>query len=277
MLGPLLVYRAHRVRDARPNLLEQVIREATKPIQIFLTRSVGWVSDAWYAYVDVLDARAELAQLRIEQAALRRQVEALDAFQAENRVLRGLLELDARLPQPELVATRVMGGGAGPAARTLVVDRGRLHGVERGLPVVSREGLVGLVQLASWTTAEVALLTDPRVGLLVECARTGSRGRLRGDGDEAPVVEDVPRADGLSAGDELVTSGLGGVLPPGLPVGTVRQVELDARRSMLAGRVEVHAPLGRLRALSVLRSPIRAAPVATPKSEQPPALWGDEG
>jgi len=277
VLGPLLVYRAHRVRDARPNLLERIVREATQPIQIFLTRSVGWVSDVWYGYVDVLEARAELTRLRIEQAALRRQVEALDAAEAENRVLRGLLELDAMIPESELVATRVIGAGSGPAARTLVVDRGRLHGVERGLPVVSREGLVGVIQMASWTTAEVALLTDPRVGILVECVRTGARGRLRGDGDPRPLIEDVPRADGLSVGDALVTSGLGGVLPPGMPIGTVREVGQDARRPLLQGRVEVHAPLGRLRALSVLRSPSRAAPTATPKSEQPPALWGDEG
>ncbi|MEM1026123.1 MAG: rod shape-determining protein MreC [Myxococcota bacterium] len=276
MLGPLLVYRAHRVSESRPNPLERLVREATRPVQVLLTRSVGWISDVWYGYVDVLDAQAELSQLRIEQAALRRRVEKLDAAEAENRVLRGLLELEALLPESELVSARVIGAGSGPEARTLVIDRGRVHGVEQGLAVLSREGLVGVVQLASWTSSEVALLTDPRVTLLVECARTGARGRLRGDGEKRPVVEDVPRADGLSSGDQLVSSGLGGVLPPGLPVGSVEGVENDARRPLLKGRVSVHAPLGRLRALSVLRAPSRAAPAATPLSQQPPPLWGDE-
>ncbi|MGF1511928.1 MAG: rod shape-determining protein MreC [Myxococcota bacterium] len=272
---PLIVYRAHARAPHLANPFEHVVRTLTTPIQSGLTQSVGWISDVWARYVDLADARRELSSLRIQYGQLRRRLDELELVASENQALRGLLSLDQRSPESEFVMARVVGAGLGAGGETVIIDRGSLHDLRAGLPVVSEEGLVGSLSKVSWTSSEVILISDERTAVLVESVQTGARGRLRGNGLRVRI-EDVLRADGLHAGERWVTSGLGGVFPAGIPVGSVLEVRTTPDRPMLEADIEPAAGLRRLRVVAVVKVPQRAEPLYTPDSQLPPRLWSTE-
>lgn len=271
---PLLIYRSHARPMAKANVIERVVREVTLPLQAGLSSAVGWFSDRWYEYVAVVGARRSLSETRIERDRLLRELASLRWQVRENEVLRALLGLQQHAPTSHFVAASVVGAGIGPESRTLTIDRGLSHGLEAGLPVLGAAGLVGVSRMCSWSTCEVALITDPRVSVQVEVLDTGARGRARGDREARLVVEDVPRPDGLAIEAQLVTSGLGGVMPRGVPVGVVKEVSTEMDRPVLQGLVVPNAALTRIRVVQVVLDPERATVRFTPEALQPTGLWG---
>jgi len=233
---------------------------------------VEGVSFLWTRYIDLGNARRELGRARVRLRALRGRLAELEAVEAENRVLRSLLEIGAQRPDAEPVAARVVSAGFAVGARTLAIDRGAVHGVERGQAVVSPSGLVGLVQRAGWTSSEVVLLVDPRLTVLARVARTRVSGRVRGaETGQDLVMEDVSRDGDVETGDLVVTSGQGAVFPPNIPIGRVGAVSTDGRRRRL--ELDAAADFERLDWLSVLPATSPDRPGPTPPLLRPPSLW----
>jgi len=116
----------------------------------------------------------------------------------------------------------------------MVINRGTHHGVHENMPVFSMNGLVGKVTKASYGYARVQLLVDPNLKLSVMERRTRVVGFLESV-DGLMLSAMVPTHAGVKVGDTLITSGLGGIFPKGIPVGTVktvRQADLDVMRQM---------------------------------------------
>lgn len=269
------VYRAHARGPLQANAIDRVILAITGPIQRFLVGSVGAVSDAWHRYVDVVDARANEGALRRELALERRRRAALEVLEVENAHLRALLDLEAKNPSHDLQAAEIIGAGLDPGARVLRIDKGALHGLERGHPVLSGQGLVGRVLDVAWTTAELQLIADPRVSVPAKVLRTGARGRLRGRGgtlDFRLVLSEVLRSDDVRPGDRVVTSGLGGIYPPGIPVGIVTRLFTEEGVPHRFADVVPHVDFARLEAVDVLVRPSPSVPLVTPEPLLPPAL-----
>lgn len=274
LLAPAAVYRAHARGDARRNLVDKVILAATAPVQSLLVRSVGAVSDAWHRYIDLVDARRVEGELRRDLGRERRRVAALEVLEVENAHLRALLELEAANPEPELRAARVIGLGLDPGTEVVRVDQGALDGLRRGAPVLNGEGLVGRVLEVGWTSADVQLLADPRVSVPAKVLRTGARGRVRGAGGRAFGLElsEVLRSDDVQPGDRVVTSGLGGIYPPGIPIGVVTRPFTKEGVPHRFADIAPHADFARLDALEILLTPAPARPLVTPEPLLPPAL-----
>lgn len=269
---PLVVYRAHVVRPRDANALDRLVWTVTQPARRALVAAVEGASDLWYRYVDLAAARAELGRARMRMRELEGRLDRLEAVEAENRALDALLGLERQGPAREPVGARVIGGGFGASIRTVDVNRGAVHGVRRGQPVVDVAGLAGLVQRAGWTTAEVVLIVDPRSTVLARLARSRVVGRVRGAaGGQGLVMEDVSRDGDVRPGDLVVTSGLGQIFPPNIPIGRVIEVAVDDRRRRLT--LEPAVDFERLDWVALL--PHRAAdrPGATPPLLRPPALW----
>lgn len=182
-----------------------------------LARLNGDVSD----YFDAIDKNRALA---VELQASRAAAQQAGALAAENRQLRGLMKVVE--PQVRLIATaRLAGASSGGALRSAVISAGSRDGVRPGQPVRAASGLIGRTLETGGHAARVLLLTDPasRVPVIVE--RTGQAALVTGT--NSPQVEvrdrisdDVP----LRIGDRLVTSGDGGIFPPGIPVAVVSRV-----------------------------------------------------
>jgi rod shape-determining protein MreC len=116
----------------------------------------------------------------------------------------------------------------------MIINRGTHHGVKENMPVFSMNGLVGKVTKVSYGYARVQLLVDPNLKLSVLERRTRVVGFLESV-DGHMLMAMVPTHAGVKAGDTLITSGLGGIFPKGIPVGTVsavREADLDVMRQM---------------------------------------------
>ena len=182
-----------------------------------LDRVYGNASD----YFDAVDkSRALAAELQANRAPAQRTA----ALIVENRQLRSLLKVVE--PRVGLVATaRLAGASSGGAVRSAVISAGSADGVRPGQPVRAGAGLIGRTLETGLHSARVLLLTDPASRIPVIVERTGEPALATGS--NVPLLEVRDRVGSetpLRLGDRLVTSGDGGVYPPGVPVAVVVRV-----------------------------------------------------
>jgi rod shape-determining protein MreC len=202
-----------------------------------LSAPVRWVGGVSGAARDYLLAGAEVSQLRAELVAARTWRDQAIALRDENARYRALLAVGTDPPLPKVFAHTVL-DARGPFANTRIADVGAARGVSEGNPVLSDHGLVGRVTGVARDACRILLLTDVDSRTPVLIARTNGRAILTGDGGGNPRLNYLRTHDALREGDRVLTSGDGGVLPRGLPVGVVVKgfdngwrVELDSDAS----------------------------------------------
>lgn len=150
------------------------------------------------------------------------------ALIAENQHLRALLEMQERTEQSS-VSAEILYFGRDPFSRKVIVDKGASQDIEEGAAVVDDTGLIGQVSRAFPWTAEVALITDREQVVPVQIVRNGLRAVVFGMGyDGALDMRFMPVNAEIENGDVLVTSGIDGVYPAGLPVAVVSNIERNA-------------------------------------------------
>ncbi len=177
-------------------------------------RAADWASD----YLAAVDRNRRLTT---ELAAARAE---LQRAAADRRTLATLKRLDKVAdPARALIGTvRIVSATSGSVVRSAMIAAGRREGVIPGLPVIGADGLIGRTVEAGSISARVLLLTDPASRIPVIIVRTGQAALVVGTNRPALELRDKVGADlPLQAGDRLVTSGDGGVFPPGVPVGTI--------------------------------------------------------
>jgi rod shape-determining protein MreC len=194
------------------------------PVQKAMALPVDLVRTAWGDYLALVQVREENEALHRELAELREQNlqlrEALVASRRLEQIAAMRHEFEVPMLPTELVASDVS-----PWFRSVLIDRGRGDGVRSGMPVVSAEGLVGLVTATSRSAAKAMLLLDRQAAIDGTVQRSRTRGTVRGRGGEELGFEFVAREGDVRRGDVIITSGLDGVYPKGLRLGEVADVE----------------------------------------------------
>jgi len=221
------------------------VTDAAAPALDLLSRplaALGHLTDRARDFVTVYQDNRRLAAenemlLNWQQAALK--------LASENARLRELLKLTPE-PTTTFVTARVIANSGGAYVRSLMVHAGSENGVERGQAAVTGEGLVGRVTEVGSRAARVLLVTDlnSRVPVIVEGSQ--HRALLTGDNSERPYLRYLDARAGVKVGDRVVTSGQGGVFPPGLPVGLVASLDGEALR------VEPYVDLSRVEYLRIV-------------------------
>ncbi|SAK40554.1 rod shape-determining protein MreC [Caballeronia catudaia] len=186
-------------------------------------------------FMGAADLAVTSATLRSENAKLADKnlelsVKAGDAAQLaiENAHLRALLNLQSRASTDETPA-EIQYDTRDPFTQKVVIGKGSQQNIQDGAPVVTEDGVIGQVTRVFPLQSEVTLLTDKDQAVPVQIARTGLRSVIYGTpkGDTLDL-RFVPISADVQAGDELVTSGLDGIYPPGLPVAKVLRVDKQA-------------------------------------------------
>jgi rod shape-determining protein MreC len=178
-------------------------------------------------------AVSENQRLKGELKEMRQWRDVALALRNENARYRSLLGLKTDPPIP-MVAARVVLDSRGPFAATRLANAGSEKGVLVGNPVMSETGLVGRIVGVTGDASRVLLLTDTASKVPVMIDRTNARAILTGDGGPNPKLDYLRGQDPVREGDRVMTSGDGGVMPRGLPVGTAVK-GLDGRwREVLA-------------------------------------------
>lgn len=166
-----------------------------------------------------------LARENLQQAAA---LQELETVKRENAELRGLLQAKNRLEQTSVMA-EVLYSARDPFSRKLVIDKGLTHEVQAGSAVVDDDGVIGQVTRAYPFLAEVTLATDKDQAVPVQNTRSGLRAIVFGNGREGTLdLRFMPVNADIQVGDVLVTSGIDGAYPAGLPVARVASIERNA-------------------------------------------------
>ena len=238
--------------------------------QAFAKYSGEYVESLQDAQADAKDVRQKLL-LQAQRAA---QVEQLTL---ENKQLRSLLSLHERLNTVGVVA-EVLYDAADPYTRKLIINKGMTNGVKTSAPVMDEHGILGQVTRVLPLVSEVTLVTDREHSIPVLNTRTGARGVAYGESGGAPLLElrfMATNAD-IEVGDQLTTSGVDGVYPPGVPVGIVTKVE---RRAETAFARILCEPVGRVQGAKhvMVIDPLTDQLPARPVIEKPQPLGAIKG
>jgi rod shape-determining protein MreC len=217
-------------------------KSALAPLEETMTSAAGQVDRVASIFGDVSTLRAENARLRDADEQQRRQIVELQAAAKENAQLRQALDFQ-KSSGHRLVAADVIGAGPDALTRTMEIDRGTADGVKPGMVVVTGAGLLGRVREAGPHAANVQTLADPQSRVNVYLSKSGLQGTLTGG--PSALGLDIQHAIGVSAsaGDWVLTSGVGGSYPRGLVVGEIATItHRDTSTSDLAEVAWVNEP-----------------------------------
>ncbi|MSP80557.1 MAG: rod shape-determining protein MreC [Rhodospirillales bacterium] len=197
--------------------------DAVAPILDALSRPAAAVDNAIVAGREFARIHEENATLRTEVEKLRQWESAARHLENENESLKTLLGW-APPPEAIFVTARVIADTGGTFVHSMIVGAGARDGVKKGLVVMTGEGLAGRIASVGNHSARLLLLTDlnSRIPAIVE--RTRTRAILVGDNTDRPRLVYLSDGGAVTASDRIVTSGHGGVFPPGLPIGVVISV-----------------------------------------------------
>lgn len=252
--------------------LRQGVGTVLYPLQraLLVPRDALSLGRDYFSQVDRL--RAESAELRRIEAANAKTLLQAEHLAAENARLRDLLGARERAATRTVIA-EVLYDTRDPYTRKLVLDRGLQHGVLAGQPVIDAQGVIGQITRVLPLSSEVTLLTDRNATVPVEVQRTGQRSiAFGGAGPDLLELRFLSAGSDLKVGDTLVTSGLDGVFPPGMPVGHVLRIE-PAGASATYARVLVRPVAGvdRSRMMLVLLVDASALPPVPAPEPSPEA------
>jgi rod shape-determining protein MreC len=193
------------------------------PFQKTIVTTTRFFSDIWEHYfflVTVVDDNRILRKELQQAMVLNRQ---LKEASLSNERLRKLFNLQQKMEQP-LVAAQVVGKDPSPWFQSVLLDKGRDDGVEEGQPVINPEGVVGIVVEATSHYAKVMLITDPNSAVDAVIQDSRARGIIKGGASGFCVLNFVLRKHEVAEGDAVVSSGMDGVFPKGLPIGRVAAI-----------------------------------------------------
>ena len=203
--------------------LRIVVADAAAPILELVSRPVATVTGVSDSIGAMADLYSDNQRLREENDRLLQWLDAAKLLEQENAALRELLNLSAP-PPARYVTARIIGDNGGAFVRTVLVSSGARDGVEKNQAAITGEGLAGRVIEVGERASRVLLLTDINSRIPVVLEQSRLRAVLAGDNGPMPQLVHLP-PDALAAvGERVVTSGFGGLFPPGIPVGTVAHV-----------------------------------------------------
>jgi rod shape-determining protein MreC len=205
-------------------LFERTVMTIFSPVPKLVNWIGGTASDMYYGYLDQRRAVNENRDLHRRLASLTAENLKLRQSESDLRRLRGLLGYSDQLALRTSMAQAIMLDTSG-RFKSIIIDKGSGSGVEVNDTVVNANGLIGRVVLTTKDMSKVQLVPDNNasIGALVE--RTRRQGVLRGDGYAGATLNDIPALADLKPGDRVLTAGIDGIYPKGIPVGIVTKSE----------------------------------------------------
>lgn len=196
---------------------------AVAPVASVIETTRNATGGFFSSYFELRNAREQSRQLRAEVNRYRLENQFLKNELASAQRAGALAGFQARTPS-KMIGARVIGTTPGANSRSVLIDRGSLSGIRRGMAVVTPDGIVGRVLAVFPTASQVLSVTDPAFAAGVESQKNHVHGILKGLGNSARV-DFVPTGQKVEQGELFFTSGEDRIFPKGLPVGKVTSVK----------------------------------------------------
>lgn len=206
----------HAVRGA--------VMTVTSPVRAVGAAVAAPFNALGHASDDATASKETLTELKRQNERLTAQVAELSEAQKTAERLEALVGLKSSYNLTS-VAARIIGSTGDAWSNTVVLDKGKRDGFAVGMPVCSSGGVIGQITEVSSHTATVRLLSDEHSGISAMIQSTRAQGMLQGQPDGTLRLSYVASDADVKAGDIVITSGIGGLFPKGLPLGTVTSVD----------------------------------------------------
>jgi rod shape-determining protein MreC len=209
---------------SHPNILSRLAINCVSPFQELVSSSIRMCKQIWKNYFSLVAVAYENERLR---SALSKAYELNNRCletQRSNKRLRALLDFKEKNKTFQMVAAEVIGRDPSYWSKTMMIDKGSLDGLQKGFPVVVHRGIVGQITETTGHYSKVLLIIDQNSAVDSLLQGTRVRGIIKGDSAKGFFFEYVLRKGNVEIGDMVISSGLDGVYPKGLRVGTVSEI-----------------------------------------------------
>jgi rod shape-determining protein MreC len=262
------------VVDARYNGMEVVrkaLGSALYPLQRIASAPIDLIYGGLEYATTIETLKNQNQALQKEQLQNRQKLHQLETLKAENERLRKLTGLGSVLDVKRTMMTEIVSDSNDPFSKKIVIGKGMIQSIGEGMPVIDELGLVGQVTRTFASRAEVTLITGKGYIVPVENLRSGVRSLAYGGQDDGMLeLRFMPPHVDMQADDVLVTSGLDGIYPKGIPVARVKKIDRNSRYAFASILCEPIAGVERHRFVLVLDTTHNTQSTAPPFSEQPP-------
>ena len=233
VIAALVIYAKTLKEDRKLNIVESLIKNSVTFVEKIVLMPFNYVSD-------VFDDFVELRNVQEENDKLKTSIERVDAIETENVELRREIEalkkelnIDYVLTDYEYLNATVISRNIGYWYNTLTIDKGSKNGISEGMVVVNSTGLIGKIIRTTTFTSEVRLITtsdtNNKISVSISNGNNKVNGLINGYDYENNLleVEGISNTEEVNVGDSVYTSGLGGVFPSGILIGTVESITTD--------------------------------------------------
>lgn len=212
------------------------------------------ISELWAGYVGLQMVREENEQLRKDIELLRGQSSQLRESASATERLKSLLQFKEQAASA-MVAAQVIGRDASNSYRSVILNKGESDGIKPDMGVVTPVGVVGRIVKTTGATAVVLLVTDPSNAIAGLIQRTRDEGIVEGTHQGLARLKYIPLLSTVREGDRVVTSGLVGGFPRGLPIGTIMRIDRSEGALFQSAEMIPEVDMSRLEEVLVIQDP----------------------
>jgi rod shape-determining protein MreC len=255
LVSLLLLSVGARARQ-RIDPLTGVVLEGMRPLQAAVSAGLDAGAHVWRTYVKLVGVTQENEALHQRVLELEQQAVRMAEVEQTEQRLSELLKFRATL-EGEVQAAQIIGRDPLPWFGTVIINKGDADGVHKNMAVLSPFGVVGQTIATSAHSARVLLITDHNSGVDAVVQRSRARGIIEGALDGRCVMKYLKRGEDVEVDDRVVTSGLDGIFPKGIIVGTITHVTRGNRGLLQVADVKASVPLDRIEEVLVVPSDTR--------------------
>ena len=223
-------------------VVEQIVGTITAPVQSLSSGLSGSITGFLDQFLRASEISQENEQLREENRKLIEQMVDYENYKHENESLKEQLGIQEENPQWETMTASVIGRDPSDQFYSFTIDKGTLDGVSYQDPVITADGLVGIVSEVGPVFAKVTTILDVRLNVACQDVRTQDVATISGDIEMAQQgkckMSLIPRESGIAKGDIVQTAGTSGLYPQGIVVGRVSDVGFEPQGTMMYAVVE---------------------------------------
>lgn len=243
-------------KTGNANFIESTLGFIVTPLQKVSTNISSFFDDKFHNIKNQSDLKAENEELKSEIERLERENKRLSLLDEENKKLSALLEIAQKYAAYDTTASQIIAKDPGNWYNIFVMDKGTKDGISANMVLTAEGGLVGKITEAGYTYSKGMSILDSRSSVSAMSVRTGDLGIVKGDytlmNDGLCKMEYINSDAEIMEGDEIITSHLSDVYPPGISIGVVKEVKTDSNGLTKYAIIEPHVDFKHLDTILII-------------------------